>query len=238
MLTVQVAPTVLVQPVKLTKVEPASAVAVRVTEVPLSNACVCEVQAVPQEIPAGLDVTLPVPLPLFVNARLYWRLKVTVTLAAAVMLTVQLVPLVLVHPLKLTNREPASAIALSVTDVPLSNGCVCEMQAAPQEIPAGVDVTLPVPVPLFVSARLYWRLKVAVTLRAADIATVQVAPLVESQPLKLTNRDPGSGAAVNVTDTPVLNACVAVVQAEPQLIPAGLEVTDPVPVPPFVSIRL
>jgi hypothetical protein len=81
-------------------------------------------------------------------------------------------------------------------------------------------------------------LKVAVTLRAADMATVQVAPLVESQPLKLTNRDPGSGTAVSVTDTPLLNACVAVVQAEPQLIPAGLEVTDPAPVPAFVSVRL
>jgi hypothetical protein len=39
--------------------------------VPLSNACVAVVQAVPQEIPAGLDVTLPAPVPLFVNARLY-----------------------------------------------------------------------------------------------------------------------------------------------------------------------
>jgi len=71
------------------------------------------------------------------------------------MLTEQLVPVVLVQPLKLTNREPTSAVAVRLTDNPLSKGCVCEAQLVPHEIPTGVEVTLPVPAPDLMSARLY-----------------------------------------------------------------------------------
>jgi len=53
------------------------AVAVNVTAVPWSKACV---QAVPQLIPAGLDVTVPVPRPALATASVFaGRLKVAVT---------------------------------------------------------------------------------------------------------------------------------------------------------------
>ena len=48
-------------PLQPVKVEPAAGTAVKATAVPLANAAE---QVVPQEIPAGLLVTVPVPAPL------------------------------------------------------------------------------------------------------------------------------------------------------------------------------
>ena len=46
-------------------------------------------------------------------------------------------------------------------------------------------------------------MKVAVTVRLAPIATVQVAPEVESQPVKLVKCEPDAAAAVSVTVVPL-----------------------------------
>src|SRR4029077_1010004 len=46
--------------------------------------------------------------------------------------------------------------------------------------------------------------------------------------------DPEAGAAVRVTAVPLAKDAE---QTVPQLIPAGLEVTPPVPVPDFVTVR-
>ena len=46
--------------------------------------------------------------------------------------------------------------------------------------------------------------------------------------------DPGSGVAVNVTTVPLAKLAP---HTDPQLIPDGLLVTEPVPVPPFVTVR-
>jgi hypothetical protein len=62
------------QPVNL---EPADALAFRVTEAPSWKVAV---HVVPQLIPPGLDVTLPVPLPALLTdnvARTSWKLAVT-----------------------------------------------------------------------------------------------------------------------------------------------------------------
>ncbi len=69
------------------------------------------------------------------------------------------------------------------------------------------------------------------TLFAALIVTVQVAPDVLVQPDQLVKVEFASGAAVRVTLVPTLNEAEQVV---PQLIPAGEEVTVPIPVPVFV----
>ncbi len=53
-------------PLQPLKVEPVAAVAVRVTGVPLSK---LELQVLPQLIPAGVLVTLPLPFPLLVTLR-------------------------------------------------------------------------------------------------------------------------------------------------------------------------
>ena len=73
-----------------------------------------------------------------------------VTDLAAVIETVQaLVPVQAPdHPLKV---EFALAVAVSVTLVPELYGSV---QSLPQLIPAGVELTVPVPVPVFVTVRL------------------------------------------------------------------------------------
>ena len=71
-------------------------------------------------------------------------------------------------------------------------------------MPAGELVTVPVPVP----ARLTFRVccvavKVAVTLRAEFIVSVQIFPEAESQPLQLVKVEPPAAVAVKVTTVPV-----------------------------------
>lgn len=71
--------------------------------------------------------------------------NVAETLFAASMATVQ-VPVVLVQaPLQPEKTLPESALAVRVTDVPL---VIEALHVAPQFIPAGDDVTVPVPVPV------------------------------------------------------------------------------------------
>ena len=94
--------------------------------------------------------------------------KVAVTLRACVILTVHgPVPL---HPAPLqpVNVEPLAAVAVRVTLVPEVKAA---LQVPGQLIPAGLEVTVPLPVPAFVTVRVcvLVRLKVAVTLRACVI---------------------------------------------------------------------
>jgi len=49
------------------------------------------------------------------------------------------------HALK---REPGSGVAVRVTRVPCGN---CALHVVPHEIPAGAEVTVPLPVPFFVT---------------------------------------------------------------------------------------
>ena len=75
-------------------------------------------------------------------------LNVAVTAVAALTVTAQ-VPVPEHAPLQPAKMEPASAAALSVTAVPAASDCE---QVAPQAMPAGVLVTVPDPVPFFVTA--------------------------------------------------------------------------------------
>ena len=52
------------------------------------------------------------------------------------------------------------------------------------------------------------------------------------QPSKV---DPDTGVAVSVTTVPELYASV---QSEPQFIPAGVLTTEPIPEPPFCTVRV
>ena len=72
--------------------------------------------------------------------------------------------------------------------------------------------------------------KLAVTERAAFMLTVQVFPEVLSQPLHPVKRLSMPGLAVSVTVVPLMNDAE---QLLPQLIPAGFEVTVPLPRPVF-----
>ena len=76
-------------------------------------------------------------------------------------------------------------------------------------------------------------LNVAVSEAAALIVTEQ-APVPVQGPLQPAKVDPLSGVSVNVTIVPLAKFAVQVV---PQLIPVGLLVTVPVPVPASVTVR-
>ena len=65
-------------------------------------------------------------------------------------------------------------------------------------MPAGLDVTVPLPVGLTVSVKRF-SVKLAVTDRAALIVTVQVAPETESHPVQPAKVEFRSGEAVSVT---------------------------------------
>jgi hypothetical protein len=219
-------------------VDPFVGVAVNTICVPLAKLAV---HAVPQLIPAGALVTVPVPVPPFVtvNATAFEVLNVAVTIAAAVNVTTQ-APLPLHAPLHPAKVEPAAAVCVNVTIVPLAKVAV---HAVPQLIPAGALVTVPVPVPASatVSNTLVPVLNVAVTATsAAAIGTVQVGGAVcglagTQFALNAARVDPTAAVAVNVTELLSGNAATHIAG---QLIPAGALVIVPVPVPFTVIVRL
>src|SRR5438445_11169789 len=73
--------------------------------------------------------------------------KVAVTACAALIVTLQ-APVPVQLPLQPVKVEPAAGAAVKVTAVPLVNEAE---QVAPQEIPAGLLVTVPLPAPALVT---------------------------------------------------------------------------------------
>jgi hypothetical protein len=122
---------------------PEPGVAVRVTLVPGAKFAV-QVPVL-QLIPAGLLVTVPVPVTLTDN----WLVpeKAALTDFAAVMLTAQ-VPVPLHAPPQFENIAPEPGVAVKVTVTP--NGKFA-LQVPGQLIPAGLLVTVPLPASLTVS---------------------------------------------------------------------------------------
>ena len=134
-------------PLQPVKFDVASGLAVSVTSVPKSNDAT---HNRPQSMPAGVLVTAPPPVPARVTVSVcVTRVNVAVTaLGASIVMTHAPVP---VHaPLQPANVEFASGLAVRVTVVPEPNKAV---HAAPQNIPPGVLVTVPPPVPAFVTVR-------------------------------------------------------------------------------------
>ena len=201
-------------PLQPLKVEPAAGVAVSVTAVPLGKLAE---QVAPQVIPTGELVTVPLPVPalLTVSAKV-GRLKVAVTVVAAETVTVQAPVPEHPPPLQPVKVEPAAAVAVRVTAVPLVK---LAEQVAPQVMPAGELVTVPLPVPAGVTVRVkLCRVKVAVTVVAAEtVTTLDPAPEQPppAQPVKV---EPAAGVAVNVTAVPLAKLAE---QLAPQLIPPG-----------------
>src|SRR5207253_10350120 len=105
---------------------------------------------------------------------------------------------------------------------------------APQVIPAGELVTVPVPVPavLTVSAKV-GRVKVAVTVVAAETVTVQAPVPEQPPPVQPVKVEPAAGVAVNVTAVPLVKLAE---QVAPQVIPTGALVTVPLPVPAWLTV--
>src|SRR5260221_11528411 len=105
-------------------------------------------------------------------------------------------------------------------------------------MPAGLDVTVPLPVPGLLTVRLNCSggaLKVAVTVVAAFIVTLHVPVPEHPPPLQPLNVDPPAAPAVSVTTVPLTSDAE---HAEPQLNPAVLDGTVPLPVPDLLTVRL
>ena len=75
---------------------------------------------------------------------------------------------------------------------------------------------------------------VAVTVVAVVIVTTHV-PVPEQPPPDQPANEPPDGVAVNVTIVPLLYGSV---QSAPQLMPAGLLVTVPVPAPALATLNV
>ena len=73
----------------------------------------------------GLELEVTVPLPVW--RRVFWTVrvnlctvKVAVTDLAALMVTVQVAPETVSHPLQLVKSDPVAGVAVRVTTLPLS----------------------------------------------------------------------------------------------------------------------
>src|SRR5881628_1809006 len=157
-------------PLQPLKVEPAAGAAVSVTAVPLAKLAA---QVAPQVMPAGLLVTLPAPVPALETVSVkVCRVKVAVTVVAALRVTVQAPGPEQPPPLQPLKVEPAAGAAVSVTAVPLVKLAV---QVAPQVMPAGALVTAPLPVPPFETVSAKVGVKVTVKASVAVLPAASVA---------------------------------------------------------------
>ena len=185
-------------------------------------------------MPAGLLVTVPIPAPVRVTVRVNvftGAVKFAVTVWSAFITTIHAPVPLQPPPLQPVNVEPPVEAAVRVTVLPLGKFAA---QVAPQEMPLGLLVTVPVPVPDLLAAN--WC--VGTVLNIADTLALSVtvqAPLPEQAPPQLTNDEPAAAAAFKATEVPALNWFE---QVAPQSIPAGVEVTVPLPVPCLVTVMV
>ncbi len=174
MVTEQVLAVPVHAPLQPAKVLPLVAAAVNVTLV--ADVRLAE-QVLPQEIPPVLLVTVPDPVPPLVIESVYETgiaLNVAVTVLACDMVTEHVLAVPVHAPLQPEKVLPLVATAVSVTlepDVRLAE------QVLPQEMPAGLLVRVPDPVPLLVTDSAYEAgiaVNVAVTDCACDMVTEHV----------------------------------------------------------------
>jgi len=188
----------------------------------------------PQLIPAGAEITVPVPLPFRATVKVNcWNVKTAVTPIDTVIVTVHgPVPLQL-PPVQPANVEPAAGVAVSVTTWPKGKSA---MHVAPQLMPGGDEVTVPPAAPAFVTVSVRrWSVKPATTSVAAVIVVVHVPVPLQPPPVQPVNVEPVAGVAVSVTAWLKLKSAAHVA---PQLIPAGDEITVPVPLPFRVTVSV
>src|SRR5438128_11277782 len=103
-------------------------------------------------------------------------------------------------PVQPVKSEPGSVVAFLVAVVPLSKPLE---HVAPQSIPAGLELTEPVPVPSVETFRVsVFRVNVAVTDRAWSIVTTQSPVPVQPAPVQPVKSELAAGVAVRVTDVP------------------------------------
>ena len=116
------------------------------------------------------------------------------------MATVHVVAVPVQAPDQPVKVEPLDALAVKVTLLAVVK---LARHDEPQLMPVGELVTVPLPVPAFVTASvLVVRAKVAVTDFAAVMLTVQVVAVPVQPPDQLENAELAAGAAMSVTLVP------------------------------------
>src|SRR5206468_6756942 len=103
-------------------------------------------------------------------------------------------------PLQPVKVEPAAGLAVRVTAVPLAK---LAEQVAPQLSPAGLLVTVPLPVPALLTVRAKVGVKVAVTVVAAETVTTHAPAPLHPPPLQPVKVELAPGVAVSVTTVPL-----------------------------------
>jgi len=98
-------------------------------------------------------------------------------------------------------------------------------------IPAGLELTTPMPAPDLATARLYRGVKLAVTVWSAVIVKLHVVPWPAQAPVQPAKIELPVGVAVSVIGVPPVNVLV---QSGGQLIPSAGAPTLPAP-PGFVA---
>lgn len=170
-----------------------------------------------------------------------WLAKAAVAVVSAPRVNVQLgFALPAQGPLVQLAKRPVVGEANRVIDVPDAKLAV---HVAPQSIPAGELATLPVPpswtlvtvsvnVPDGGGGGVAEVLKAALMVMLLLMWTVQEPVPAQPPPLHPAKTDPEAGTALSVTVVPPENDREQVV---PQLMPLGLLVTVPLPVPFLVT---
>jgi hypothetical protein len=138
-------------------------------------------------------------------------LKAAVALRAALIDTVQVRAVPVHEPLQPLKVVPVAGVAVSVTEVPLSKLAeqflaVVPVAAVAHDRPAGAELTVPelaARALVTVSASAKRFVKVAVTVRAVLIETVQVVAAPVQAPLQPVKTLPDAGVAVRVTEAVV-----------------------------------
>src|SRR3989344_8252558 len=138
-------------PLQPVNTESAAGDAVKVRTVPRVNSTYPPIQSVPQIIPKGEIVTVPLPVPVLVSPNVYvLRSNMAVHVLSASIVTTPSEQSA--SPPQPANVEFASGAAISVTDVPELYNSV---QSAPQSMPEGELVICPLPAPDLFAVRVY-----------------------------------------------------------------------------------
>jgi hypothetical protein len=176
-------------------------------------------------MPGGADVTVPLPVTETDSVR---RVGATFVNVAC---TVSSFPMLNEHepepeqaPLHPLKEKPLSGVAVSATDVPLVK---LAEQVPGQEMPAGVDVTVPLPVTETDSVRCgaATLVNVACTVSSLPIVNAHEPEPVQAPPHPVKEK-PLSAVAASWSAVPTANAAEHV---PGQAIAAGVDVTRPEP---------
>lgn len=131
--------------------------------------------------------------------------KAAPRLAELVPAAIVQLPVPVQAPLQPLNVLPLSGVAVKVTLLVVGKLPVAVEQDVPHEMPLGLLATVPLPVLVRVTVRVVALVvKLAETLCAAVMLTVQVLEDPEQAPPQLVKADPELAAAVSVTLVPLV----------------------------------